>query len=241
MFMKKRIILAVIMASVLVGCGTASNEATISESEELNDEENVAEPKEESVAGEEEKSVEADNENLDLEAPWRKAYIDYLTKDEEMSLCAPEFRYTLIYLDDDDVPELFVDTLVEAGGEFIATYYDGKVVDYQFSRLGSKYIERSGLVYTNTGHMDYYPVTVTKLENGTFTEIGSGISYLSKEDHEKLISGGDYILTYEWEDETVTEEQYNAKIAELYDLDQSKDPDDFKPYEEFLSQLENGK
>ncbi len=66
---------------------------------------------------------------------------------------------------------IFIYTDVEAGGQIVATYHDGEVVEQHLSRLGSQYIENSGLIYTNTGHMDYYPLTITKLENGTFTEI----------------------------------------------------------------------
>lgn len=225
------------MASLLVGCGNTPNEVMSTNQESLNVEE-----KNES----EEDFIEEDTEVWDLDAPWRKAYIDYLNTNEEIAPYAQGdygFTFALIYLDDNDVPELFVDTGVEAGGQYIATYYDDKVVTHHFSRIGSQYIERSGLVYTNTGHMDYYPLTITKLEDGIFTEIGSGISYVSEEDWEKMTSDENYpyILTYEWEDESVTEEQFNAKVAELYDLDQSKYPEDFNSYDEFVYQLENGK
>ena len=173
---------------------------------------------------------------------WRSAYLDYLSTDDDMDACRESdigFKFSLIYLDDDDIPELFIDTDVEAGGQIVATYHDGKVVEQHLSRLGSQYIEKSGLIYTNTGHMDYYPLTITKLENGTFTEIGEGLSYLSEEDREKLANDNEYpyTLTYEWEGETVSEEQFNAKVAELYDLDKSKYPDDMHNYDEIVEIL----
>ena len=174
--------------------------------------------------------------------PWRSAYLEYLSKDDyiaEYGTGDYGFTFTLIYLDNDDIPELFVDTGIEAGGQIIATYYDGKVIEQHFPRLGSQYIEKSGLIYTNTGHMDYYPLTITKLENGTFTEIGSGLSYVTEEDRDKMINDENhpYILTYEWEGEKVSEDQFNAYVAELYDLEQSKYPVDMHDYDEIVGIL----
>ena len=235
--MKKRVIVTVLMASMLVGCKTESKEEVAVEPEEVTVEESTEEVDEE---------PEMVDEGFDTDEPWRKAYYDYLTTNEDV---APEetnnngLELTLIYLDDDDVPELFIDTGIEAGGEIIATYYDGEVVSYNFPRLGSQYIERSGLVYTNTGHMDYYPLTITKLEDGEFREIGIGLAYLSEADREHLIADENYpyILTYEWEDELVSEEQFNANVAEIYDMEQSVYPEEFVPYDEFLKGLKKEK
>ncbi len=177
---------------------------------------------------------------------WSKAYAEYLRTGAEYISFADggsELSYTLIYLDDDDIPELFVDTGIEASGQMVITYYDGKIVEQYLSRIGSQYIEKSGLIYTDTGHMDYYPISITKLENGVFTEIASGIRYVSEEDFKKM--GEDenypYTLTYEWGDETVTEEEFNAHVAEYYDVDKGKQPDNYYLYDEFLYLLENGK
>ncbi|WP_026490297.1 C-type lectin domain-containing protein [Butyrivibrio sp. XBB1001] len=177
---------------------------------------------------------------------WSKAYAEYLRTGAEYISFADggsELSYTLIYLDDDDIPELFVDTGIEASGQMVITYYDGKIVEQYLSRIGSQYIEKSGLIYTDTGHMDYYPISITKLENGVFTEIASGIRYVSEEDFKKM--GEDenypYTLTYEWGDETVTEEEFNAHVAEYYDVDKGKQPNNYYLYDEFLYLLENGK
>jgi hypothetical protein len=177
---------------------------------------------------------------------WSKAYADYLKSGAEYISFAEggsELSYTLIYLDDDDIPEVFVDTGVEAGGQMVATYYEGEVVEQYLSRIGSQYIEKSGLIYTDTGHMDYYPVSITKLENGVFSEIASGIRYVSEEDSKKMREDENYpyILTYEWGDETVTEEEFNAHVAEYYNVDKGKYPDGFYSYDEFLYLLETGK
>lgn len=232
---KKRIVLSIIVASLLTGCGAVPIEQA--------EKEQQVDPVEESSEGEQ---IAEEEPQADLDAPWRKAYLDFLNTDEDIAPYAQGdygFTFTLIYLDDDDVPELFVDTGVEAGGQFIVGFYNGEIVKEHFRRIGSQYIEKSGLVYTNTGHMDYYPVDITKYENGEFTVIGSGISYVTEEDWKKMTEDENYpyTLTYEWENEQVTEDEFNAKVAELYDLEKSKFPDNFNMYKEFTYQLETGK
>lgn len=148
---------------------------------------------------------EREDEGVETEESWREAYYDYLTTNEDV---APDetgnhgLQVTMIYLDDDDVPELFIDTGI-------------------------------------TGHMDYYPLSITKLEDGEFREIGIGLAYLSDADREHMIADENYpyILTYEWEDELVSEEQFNANVAEIYDMEQSVYPEEYVPYDEFLKGL----
>ncbi len=236
--MKKRILYAFIAASLLAGCGNTSSNTGKHETSNSNDSDEATET--EAEPGVAESDIQEENE------PWRQAYLDYLTSDTDFINYrdnGDSLTYTLIYLDENDVPELFIDSGFEAGGQLIATYYDGKVIDQHFPRIGSQYIERTGLVYTNTGHMDYYPLSITKLENGEFTVLGSGIAYMTDEDREKMVADENYpyTLTYEWEDEVVSEEQFNANVAKLYDLEKSKYPDNFYTYDEFLSVVETGK
>ena len=137
----------------------------------------------------------------DPEDAWRKAYLDYLNT--EVAPCAREVSFTFIYLDDDDIPEMFIDTGIEASGQAIIGYNDGEIVEGYFSRIGSQYIEKSGLVYTNTGHMGFYPLSITKYENGEFTVVGSGEAYFTDENSPDT-------LTYEWEGEQVSESNVSS-------------------------------
>ena len=75
------------MASLLVGCGNTPNELMSTNQESLNVEE-----KNES----EEDFIEEDTEVWDLDAPWRKAYIDYLNTNEEIAPYAQgDYGFTL--------------------------------------------------------------------------------------------------------------------------------------------------
>lgn len=219
---KMRWIVFIFVFSSLVGCGSMSTGDTTSEQQKS------------SIPNESSEGTET-LEGLaqsDPEDAWRKAYLDYLNT--EVAPCAREVSFTFIYLDDDDIPEMFIDTGIEASGQAIIGYYDGEIVEGYFSRIGSQYIEKSGLVYTNTGHMGFYPLDITKYENGKFTVIGSGIACFTDENSPDT-------LTYEWEGEQVSEETFDSKVAEFYDLEQSRYPDNFKTYNEFVYQIKTGK
>lgn len=164
--------------------------------------------------------VKNDSQNQETvdDSEWKNTYRDYITALDDSEI-PEDTKYALIYLDDNDVPELFISTGVEAGGEKVATYADGTVTDLQLSRLGTMYIERSGKLYTDTGHMDYYPVTITQLEDGKFSTIGEGMKTGSFGDNDE------YVLSYEWEGEAVSEDEFNQKVSELFDVDSGVFPD----------------
>ncbi len=243
--MKNSIVVLMLAACVLAGCSNGVKEIESSEAEETVAA-SVSAVEEETKSTAEETEESEENEDMSVEGNelWVQAYLDFLKNDEDYGQNGQDsgMRFALIYLDDDEVPELFIDTGFEAGGECIVTFHDGKTIKQQLERCGSQYIEKSGLIYTNTGHMDYYPLTITKLENGQFTEIGSGLSYVSEENGKKMREDENYpyILTYEWEGKTVTEDQFNAEVAELYDLDQSKYPENFHSYDEFVKMIQDG-
>lgn len=193
--MNKRITMLFVAASLLVGCSNPSNETLVSTSAE---ESTVVESSvpESSISGssasEATATTTSSNKGSDdllqganPDKTWRQAYIDYLKKGNEyadFSEYGDMFTYTLIYVDDDDIPELLIDTGSEMGGEFLLTFYCGQVIEQHLSRIGSEYIEKDGLIYTDTGHMEYLPVTITKLENGEFSVIGSGLASVSEEE-----------------------------------------------------------
>lgn len=179
-------------------------------------------------------------------ATWQEAYIDYINRvgeeyDWEESTFS-RFRFSLIYLNDDEIPELFFITSGEAGGEFVMTFWEGKLVEEHLSRIGTKYIEQSGLLYTDTGHMGYYPVTITKLENGEFSVIGKGESmFRADEDGHYILDEEEVPLRdYTWEGEDVSVEEYDAAIDALFDREQGIWPQREYSAEEMLSLLQTG-
>ena len=242
MFKISNVIGCVIIGSLLIGCGQ-----TISDEDDISVE---VESTSEAPSTEENEIVEESEEKYPTD--WSQAYLDYINNmefgsdDSNREDILNSWDYTLIYLDNDDIPELMIDSNVEAGGEIIATYYNEEVVDYQLSRIGTTYIPKTGLLYTDTGHMDYYPVYISKLENGQFTQIAEGLYYMSDEERERLsnldeLEESSINYTYEWEGKEVTEDEFDNNISSYIDKDLLERPDNYYQLSEFRSLLQTGK
>ena len=120
MMRMKNVLSCVIIGSLLIGCGqTISDEEDISETIESNTE-----------AQDTDENEVAEESEGEYPTEWGQAYLDYINNmeigadDSNREEILNTWDYTLIYLDDDDIPELMIDTNMEAGGELIATYYD---------------------------------------------------------------------------------------------------------------------
>lgn len=161
--------------------------------------------------------ISIDRENV---PDWAYAYYDYLLNglDEEIYYEGA----ALIYLDDDDVPELFLTSDSEAGGEDIITYCNGKLAWEHLGRLGGEYIERSGRILNHNGHMGYYFTRIIELKNGQFTINHYGEFYEDYDAFETLSEGEEPPIKYIWEEKEVTEEEYEASLEKYYDFSKSQ-------------------
>lgn len=152
---------------------------------------------------------------------WQEAYADFILKNYSM-ISVSEYTtapYSLIYVDDDDIPELYINTGYSVGGEFVVSFYDGNVRAMNRYRGGIKYTEYGGLLYSDWGHMGLYPFNIYMLEKGEFSEIGTGW-YSEYYDDESE----DIYWEYFWEGKEVTEAEYEECINELIDTSQCIEP-----------------
>ncbi len=103
--------------------------------------------------------------------PWRQAYASYADSAAKEGFVS----FNLIYVDDDDIPELFLGGDCEATGERICTYKNGQIIEQNFHRLdGTSYIEKSGLIENCYGNMGCYGMDLYRLNNGKFEKVHSG-------------------------------------------------------------------
>ncbi len=186
----------------------------------------------------------ADYWHIDPEADWCKAYVKYLEEDipkwnDEYDM-SDELRYTLIYLDDDDIPELYIFFNIESDGEMAVSYHNGNLSSCHFSRHFSKYIERSGFIYTHTGNFGWYPMKITKLDNGVFTTVLSGVTYITPEEQEKWNNGEEWSYTYELDELVVSKEEFDQQVNSFLDVEASANPDNYYSLHEFLNLLKTG-
>ncbi len=162
----------------------------------------------------EEEQPASDIESAEAEKPgadqliWKEKYLDYLRSISD----ADTYEYDLIYLDDDDIPELYIDTQVMAGGTWLITCYNGKIQDVDTGEYdGLSYIERSGLIHISTGHGGGYEDRIVKLKKGEFSILKSGY-------YSQMPDGNDGVdEQYCWDGEEVTSEEYFTGIEKAYD------------------------
>ena len=146
--------------------------------------------------------------------PWRQAYSDYVKKAAKEGYNS----FNLIYVDNDDVPELFLGSGIEVTGERLCTYHNGKIVEQTLYRTYStSYIENSGLIQNYYGSQGCYGIEIYKLENGKFTMLHT--AYIEEgysEDYGEFYSGC-YLDKKE-----ILREDLDRKIAEYFDSDKAK-------------------
>ena len=147
---------------------------------------------------------------------WRAAYLSYVRADTLGE------RYALLYVNDDNVPELAVYTGAEAGGCQILTYVNGKVDLLQTHRLHFTYVERGNLLCNDDGHMGYYYDLVYRIGSRGWEEVASGAySGDGDWDSQDRRVGFD---SYTWNNVEVTESTYNQLLSAAYPAAVASDP-----------------
>lgn len=97
---------------------------------------------------------------------WTVAYFNYM---QEIGIPTDYTEYpyaSLIYVNDDKIPELLLEGNCEAVGYRLVTYKNGKVDVIDTNRLSVDYIERGNLVRNSSGHMGYYSENVYCIKDG---------------------------------------------------------------------------
>ncbi|MBO4373868.1 MAG: hypothetical protein J5829_02065 [Lachnospiraceae bacterium] len=155
---------------------------------------------------------------------WKYRYLEYIN--DVVQEDAPAMRYQFVYIDDDDIPELVMDSGTIAFGQAVLSCHDGKVAC--LDGVNADYIERSGLIYSATGQMGSYPYEIYRLENGKFDLIDSGR-------YEEWPEGGTH---YYLEENEVSEDEYNKHINGIFDTSKKSRIENFVSYDHFLRFVE---
>ncbi len=187
--------------------------------------------REEQIVRQEENELEWTERQLKSFATWQEAYVDFIQKLHGTIPEYSEMDYSLIYVDDNDIPELFIYTGGMATGEFIVSFYDGNIGVMNRERCGIQYIEYGGLLYNMNGNMGFSPCNIYMLKNGKFSEIGTGWCFEHCDENEN------WYWDYFWEDIPVTEAEYMVHINELIDTSKCVVPSTLYSKEEILEIL----
>ncbi len=161
-------------------------------------------------------------ETTQVSDEWKDAYIDYLNESSSDN----NEGYDLIYINDDNIPELVEVGKYESAGCRVVVYNNGSVQVTQLTRLSFTYIERGGLLCNAGGHMGYYFDIVYSLKNGELTMIDEGI-YQDKDGVAQTDASGEYIYDYTWNGNPVSKEEYKAMLNSIYDTSKAKSLESF--------------
>ncbi len=253
-------LLCILITILITGCGSSTQDITSSPEEETatsapqediqvqDDKEqtniDASVSEESNIDSEETEPPETDTDSEDEgNDGWQDAYLDYLDNRKEEA--GTEEVYTLIYVDDDDVPELVIDTGFEFSGCLILTYHGGLLDVLQTARLHFTYIEKENLLNNSEGHMGYYYDYVYTIHNGRWVNIFSG-EYSEfdpdspEDDYDEEL--GRYNTLYYYIDGRETDkETYIGELNKIFDLDRGKEPGEYLRYDDLRSYLKSGR
>lgn len=175
------------------------------------------------------------NDLLSL-SEWQMAYLDYIsTRKDNYAF------YALVFIDDDNIPELYMCGRDEATGDAVCTLRNGAIVEQGLNRVGGgSYIKKRGQLANQNGSMGVLYTNVYKLNEDGFSQKFSAFSAEVIGTQEN----GDLKLDYEYyvNDEKVGKADYDDAISDAFNFDKAtKLNKNAVEYEEFKKLVENYK
>lgn len=137
---------------------------------------------------------------------WKQRYIDFIETDIDITQSADRCTCGLIYLDNDEIPELIYDFGDNSCGTGIVSYKNGERDVHLFYRGGGiQYLEKEGLIYNSDNVQEGVYDELARLDEEGFHDLGRGFRYFESQ------KSSDHAQFY-WNDEEVSEESYYANI-----------------------------
>ena len=144
---------------------------------------------------------------------WKTAYLNFLEQEKDSHL-----SYALVYVDGDDIPELYLSGIGEAIGDSVCTYKNETVVTQQLKRIGGGwFIEKSGSLINQNGNRGHIYTHVYKLNGNGFALTFEALSV----ERVEVLENDKYKLHYEYSigDKSVSESEYNSAIKANFDFE----------------------
>ncbi len=161
---------------------------------------------------------------------WKEAYIDYIIDSQNYydGFDSPQYVYALVNLNNDSIPELYINFGSTAGGDAICTYYEGQVIEQLLWNYGLSYIEGQNIFRNSGGHMGYYYDEIYSFKNGQFDLLHKGEYELA--DNSQSYDTNQYY--YYWDETPVSSEsEYMNLLNAAIDTQQSISPLDDSNYD----------
>ena len=166
-----------------------------------------------STQGEESTKNLTDITRITETTKWKTAYLDFLEQEKDFYL-----SYALVYIDGDDIPELYLSGIAEATGDSICSYKNGAVVEQHLHRIGGGwYIEKSENIMNQNGHMGQLHTDVYELTEDGFIKTFESLS----SERVEVLENDEYKLHYEYsiENKAVSKSEYNAAVNAAFNFE----------------------
>ena len=156
----------------------------------------------------------------DSSKEWKQAYIDVINALHPNGTGADYYKCMLIYVNNDNIPELLVRGSSSASGDIIYTYKNGAVYKQCLSNWSVSYYEKGNLFRDEGGRMGTYYERIWEIGENGFVMLYYG-NY-----QETISQGGAFSRNYYWQKVKVSETDYYNLRGSVFDTDNAISPYD---------------
>ena len=182
-----------------------------------------------------------------LEIDWKERYVSWMKSlmDESGSVGG---RFSLLFIDEDDIPEIIWKTDIEAQGSLLVTY-DGETLDeLAVSRTGMTYLDSRNLVKDYSGEDQVMYDRIYSIRDGKWILQAEGsVEEKTAEDGTSAGTGRTKpgsavhktVIIYTWQGQEVDGDTYDAKLSALFEPSETAVPTVFYHYSTMIGLLED--
>ncbi len=170
------------------------------------------------VEEEAEPSNDSAYEMVDGLERWKKAYIDYINTLPGAGTEMDNYPfYGTFYLNDDDIPEIWIEGSSVADGLMLISYSGGKFIEESFYAGSMSYYKKNNRLHFGGGKSDRYVDGIYTLQNGELKLIEEGEYGLP---NDAVVDDGNFEDYYEyfWNGKEMTMDEYNNYLKQVFDF-----------------------
>jgi len=181
------------------------------------------EPSTETSTAKEQETAAPATETVQNES-WKQVYSDYINRLSNSDY----YNYALVYVDEDDVPELYMHGKQRPMSSELCWIYKDEVYSQKLMIDGFRFYERENLFMSTGIQTGVQGDFVYKINGSEATRVHQGTA-------SRLIQGQE---RFTWNGEDVSEEEYNSLRAEVFESSKMKTVTSFMSLDELISNLE---
>ena len=174
---------------------------------------------------------------------WQGAYVTFMEGSEISDILFGEYKrgderltYSLIYVDEDDIPEVVIDSGGEAFGCLLLTWHEGKLDWLNTDRLEFTYLEKQNILCNGSGNSGSYYDRVYAIQDGSWTQIADGEFWETYYDEETANA----YYAFSWNGEEVSEKEYLEQLNTLFHGQPGMEPEQYYILPDICSLLLTG-